>query len=70
MLEWKKWTSLLEHRIEGPMTLYVIEWSIKSTAGTHYCALKRSGFVRLDRAIPHDVEALEACAFLLTVLQP
>ena len=66
----KKWTSLLEHRVEGPMTLYVIEGSIKFTVGTHYCTLKRSGLVSLDKSIPHDVEALEESAFLLPILQP
>lgn len=66
----KKWASLLEHRVEGPMTLYVIEGSIKFVVGTHHCTLTRSGFVSLDKAIPHDVEALEDSAFLLTIVQP
>jgi quercetin dioxygenase-like cupin family protein len=66
----KQSTSLHEHQVEGPMTLYVIEGSIKFTVGTHYCTLKRSGFVSLDKAIPHNVEALEESAFLLTILQP
>ncbi len=65
----KKTTRLLEHQVEGPMTLYVIDGSIKFTVGTHYCTLKRSGLVSLDKSIPHDVEALEESAFLLTILQ-
>lgn len=66
----KKWASLLEHRVEGPMTLYVLEGSIKFVVGSHSCTLIHSGFVSLDHAIPHDVEALEESAFLLTIVQP
>jgi quercetin dioxygenase-like cupin family protein len=66
----KKWASLLEHRVEGPMTLYVLEGAIKFVVGSHYCTLSHSGFVCLEHAIPHDVEALEESAFLLTIVQP
>ena len=66
----KKGATLLEHCVEGPMTLYVLEGSIKFVAGSHSCNLSHSGFVSLDQAIPHDVEALEESAFLLTIVQP
>jgi hypothetical protein len=66
----KKWTSLLEHRVEGPMSVFVIEGAIRFVVGTHSCTLKRTGFVSLDKAIPHDVEALEESEFLLTIMQP
>lgn len=62
--------SLREHYAEGPITIYVVEGLINFNAGRDKCTLRRSGFLTLDRTIPHDVEALEESVILLTIIQP
>ena len=66
----RKDASLHEHKVEGPITLYVVEGSIKFIVGGANCSLKRGGFLTLERTIPHDVEALEDSVILLTIIQP
>ncbi len=65
-----KGASLREHHVEGPITVYIIEGSVNFIVGQDKCVLKRSGFLSLERTIPHDVEALEDSIMLLTIIQP
>ena len=66
----RRGASLREHHVEGPITVYVVEGSINFVVGKDKCTLKRSGFLSLERTIPHDVEALEDSVILLTIVQP
>jgi quercetin dioxygenase-like cupin family protein len=59
-----------EHRAEGPITLLVQQGAIRLTAAGAEHVLKRGGLLTLDRVVPHEVEALEESAFLLTIVQP
>ncbi len=67
----KKGASMREHHVEGPISLWVVAGAISFTAGSEKRTVKRNSVLVLDRAIPHDVEALEnESAFLLTIDQP
>jgi quercetin dioxygenase-like cupin family protein len=60
---------LHEHRAEGPITLAVLEGSIRFTAGAEPHTLARGTILTLGDGITHEVEALEDSAFALTVIQ-
>lgn len=66
----RKGATLREHHVEGPITVYVVDGSIDFIVGRDKCVLKRSGFLSLERTIPHDVKALEDSVLLLTIIQP
>jgi quercetin dioxygenase-like cupin family protein len=66
----RKGASLQEHHVKGPITLFVLSGTIRFIAGEQKCNLQSKDLVTLDKAIPHDVEALEDSAFLLTIVQP
>lgn len=68
LIAFHKGASLHEHEVEGPITVYVVEGSIKFTVGDDTCTVKREGFLSLERTIPHDLEALEESVVLLTIL--
>lgn len=65
-----KGVTLHEHKVEGPITLFVISGKINFFAGKDKVSADSNGFIVLDKAIPHDVEALEDSSFILTIIQP
>jgi quercetin dioxygenase-like cupin family protein len=65
----RKGARLKEHHVEGPITVYVIEGAINVIVGQDKRALMRSGFLTLERTIPHDLEAMEDSVILLTIIQ-
>ncbi len=65
-----KGVTLHEHKVEGPITLFVISGKINFFAGEDKVSADSNGFIVLDKAIPHDVEALEDTSFILTIIQP
>jgi len=65
-----KGVTLHEHKVEGPITLFVLSGKINFTAGEEKINAESNGFIVLDKAIPHDVEALEDTSFILTIIQP
>jgi quercetin dioxygenase-like cupin family protein len=70
LLALRRGASLREHHVEGPITIFIVEGSIDFIVGQDKCALKRGGFLTLERTVPHDVEALEDSVILLTIIQP
>lgn len=67
----KKGATMREHHVEGPISLSVVSGAISFIAGGEKLTVGRNGLLVLDKAIPHDVEALEdESAFLLTIDQP
>ncbi len=66
----QKGATLREHRTESPFTLLVLSGSVRFAAGEDTRTVARNGFVALDKGIPHEVEALEESAFLLTIIEP
>jgi len=65
----RKGVTLHEHKVEGPITLFVLSGKINFIAGEEKINAKSNGFIVLDKAIPHDVEALEDSSFILTIIQ-
>jgi len=66
----RKGATMHEHQVEGPITLFVLSGAIRFTAGGEDRLVRANGLLALDKAIPHDLEALEEGAFLLTIMQP
>jgi len=65
-----KGVTLHEHKVEGPITLFLLSGKINFIAGKEKVSAESNGFIVLDKAIPHDVEALEDSTFILTIVQP
>jgi len=64
-----KGITLHEHKVEGPITLFVLSRKINYFAGKEKVNAESNSFIVLDRAIPCDVEALEDATFILTIIQ-
>jgi len=60
---------LKEHHAEGPITVAVLEGTIRFKARGEERVLRRDGLLALGDAIQHEVEAREESAFVLTVNQ-
>jgi quercetin dioxygenase-like cupin family protein len=59
-----------EHRTEGRITIQTIQGRILVRAGGGTFDLPVGNVLTLDEGIPHDVEAVETSAFLLTIAWP
>lgn len=66
----RKGAIMREHQVEGPITLFVLTGAIHFTAGGEKQHLQSQNLLTLEKAIPHEVEALEDSVFLLTIVQP
>jgi len=63
-------TRVPEHKTEGRISVHVLSGHIKVRASGRTFSLRPGGLLALDRRVPHDIEALEERAFLLTVAWP
>ncbi|MCZ7610559.1 MAG: hypothetical protein M5U17_10385 [Ignavibacterium sp.] len=70
LISLRKGAALNKHKVEGPITLFVLSGNIKFIAGESSINLKKDGFIVLDETISHDVVAKEDSIFLLTIVQP
>ena len=61
---------LPEHKTEGRISVHVLSGHIRLRAAGRTFTLRSGGLLALDHEIPHDVEALEESAFLLTIAWP
>jgi quercetin dioxygenase-like cupin family protein len=67
----KKGAKMREHHVEGPISIWVVAGAISFIADGEKRTMGRYGLVVLDKAIIHDVEALDdESAFLPTIDQP
>ncbi|MDP2301021.1 MAG: cupin domain-containing protein [Ignavibacteria bacterium] len=64
-----KGATLHEHKVEGPITLFVLSGKMNFIAGEEKVILEGNEFIVLEKAVPHDVEALEDTTFILTIIQ-
>jgi len=60
--------SLREHRVAGPMSVFVVSGKIVMLAGESEYHLKAKDIVTLRKNIPHDVRAAADSVFLLTLM--
>jgi quercetin dioxygenase-like cupin family protein len=61
---------LEEHHAPGRITIQPLDGRLRVAATGRVVDLAPGELLSLGRAIPHAVEALEECAFLLTIAQP
>lgn len=61
---------LKEHHADGTISVLVLKGSIRFTTQGVSHDLWTSNVLMLDASIKHEVEALEECAFLLTIAWP
>lgn len=64
-----KGATLHEHKVEGPITLFVLSGKMNFIAGEEKVIVGSNEFIVLEKATPHDVEALEDTTFILTIIQ-
>lgn len=64
-----KGATLHEHKVEGLITLFVLSGKMNFIAGEKKVILEGNEFIVLEKAVPHDVEALEDTTFILTIIQ-
>ncbi|HYM09370.1 MAG TPA: hypothetical protein VEU62_01485, partial [Bryobacterales bacterium] len=63
-------TRIHEHHSDGRISVQTVAGHIRMRAGGKEFDLPVGRLLALDRAMPHDVEALEDSAFLLTIAWP
>ena len=59
-----------EHQTTGRISVHVLSGHIRLTASGRTFDLRSGSLLALDQGVPHDIEALEASAFLLTIAWP
>ncbi|MBI4460575.1 MAG: hypothetical protein HY648_11025, partial [Acidobacteria bacterium] len=63
-------TRVQEHQTVGRISVQTVAGHIRVHVGANVMDLPQGHLVALDAALPHDVEALEDSAFLLTIAFP
>ena len=58
------------HQTEGQISIQTVVGHIQVRAQGRSFGLRSGGLLALDQGLPHDVEALEESAFLLTIARP
>ena len=66
----RKGVTLDEHHTTGPFTLQVSHGMILLRASEQSIQVSAGGLLVVRSAVPHEVEALDDSAFLLTIVQP
>lgn len=69
LISLRKGATLHEHKVEGPITLFVLSGKMNFIAGEEKIVAETNGLIVLEETIPHDVEALEDTTFILTIIQ-
>jgi quercetin dioxygenase-like cupin family protein len=59
-----------EHKTEGRISVQLLSGHIQVKAAGRTFNLRHGGLLALDHGVPHDVEALEESALLLTIAWP
>lgn len=66
----KAHTRMNEHHVDARISIHVVEGRIRVQMPDEAVEIPAGELIVLDYAIPHDVEALEESAFLLTISWP
>ena len=69
LISLRKGATLHEHKVEGPITLFVLSGKMNFITGEEKVIVGGNEFIVLEKATPHDVEALEDTTFILTIIQ-
>lgn len=65
----KKGATLCGHEVDGPITLQVLSGAIRFGVAGEPRTLAAGTVIALDKAIPHDIQALEDSGLLLTIVR-
>jgi quercetin dioxygenase-like cupin family protein len=65
----KKGATLCGHEVNGPITLQVLSGAIQFGVAGERRALAAGTVIALDKAVPHDIQALEDSELLLTIVK-
>ena len=63
-------TRMNEHHVDARISIHAIEGRIRVRLAEQAIEVRAGELMALDYAIPHDVEAVEESAFLLTISWP
>jgi quercetin dioxygenase-like cupin family protein len=59
-----------EHKTDGRISIHMLSGHIRLNASGRAFDLRPGSLIALDQGSPHDIEALEESAFLLTIAWP
>ena len=59
-----------EHKTEGRISVHVLSGHIRLRASGRTFSLRTGGLLAIDQGVPHDLEALDESAVLLTIAWP
>ena len=63
-------STIPEHHAEGQISIQSVVGHIRIRAQGRSFELRPGGLLALDHGVPHDVDAMEESAFLLTIARP
>jgi quercetin dioxygenase-like cupin family protein len=63
-------TQIIAHHVNGRMSIHAVEGRLRVAMPAEVVEVSAGKLIVLDYAIPHQVEALEESAFLLTISWP
>ena len=66
----KAGSTIPEHHAEGQISIQSVVGHIRVRAQGRSFELRPGGLLALDHGVPHDVDAMEDSAFLLTMARP
>ncbi len=66
----KKGLSMREHKIRGPMSLYVVNGRVSLKTDHTEAQLEKDGLFTLRKGIPYDVRANTDAVMLMTIMAP
>lgn len=67
LLAMKRGTLMTKHQASGAVSIHVLSGCLRVHAGTATFELPSGSLLALDRALPHDVEAMKDSSLVLTV---
>jgi quercetin dioxygenase-like cupin family protein len=67
LIAMKQHTRMKEHQAGGAVSIHVLAGHVRLHVGTKTVDVPMGNLLALDRALPHDVEALDDSAFVLSV---
>jgi quercetin dioxygenase-like cupin family protein len=65
----KKGATMCGHEVDGPITLQVVSGAIQFGVAGEPRKLAAGEVIALDKAVPHEIEALEDSNLLLTIVK-
>jgi quercetin dioxygenase-like cupin family protein len=65
----KKGAKLCGHEVDGPITIQVLSGAVRFGLAADSKTLRDGTVIALDKAVPHEIEALENSGLMLTIVR-